>query len=95
MAIAWQGSQIATSEDIKRPWMGGKNGIYFRCYLCGHKFQDGDQFRLVFSKHYGNPLVCKECDGTNEDVLDKWESLNKELVEIEKKFWWYFKRFKP
>jgi hypothetical protein len=65
----------ATEEDCKAPWLGGKNGAYFRCRLCGYKFKVGSAFRWVFANfeaspsRCGNFLVCEVCDG--EDVLNR------------------------
>ena len=82
-----QKPRIATEEDCKRPWSGRPNGEGFRCYLCGHRFKPGDQWRWVYangqSPAYGNFLVCKKCDG--DDVLDRWQEQNAALND---KYWW-------
>lgn len=85
MSFTDQKPRIATKEDLSANWSCGKNGKYFRCYLCGHKFVEGDYWRFVyaFHKHLTNFMVCEKCDG--EDVLDRWEKANQEL---ENKFWW-------
>jgi len=65
-----------TAEHLKAPWMGGKNGKYFRCAMCGYRFKLGDIFRFVFTndmpKAGGNPIVCQVCDGPNEQVRANW-----------------------
>lgn len=76
------GIQIATEETCSLPWNCGEKGIYFRCHLCGHKFIPGDQWRFIFGKNKCmNILVCKDCDGSDEDLRDKFS-------EITKKYRW-------
>lgn len=81
---------VATEENCKAMWSCGKNGKYFRCYLCGHKFIPGDIVRWQFTNNVpgagGNPLVCEKCDGTPEEVIEKWKKMNEEVKE---KFWWF------
>ncbi len=89
MSFTDQKRRVATEEDCKRGWGGGKNGVYFRCYLCGHKFKPGDGYRWIYSagagfvaedgKRYGvvNPMTCDSCDG--DDVLDRWVKRNEEF----------------
>ena len=66
---------IATEEDCKKPWSGGKNGKYFTCGICGYKFKPGDTVRWQFTNDVpgasGNPLVCTNCDGTKEEIAEK------------------------
>lgn len=89
MSITDQKPRVATREDIEAPWSGGENGKYFRCKLCGHKFQVGDYYRFVFHK-YGNIIVCKGCDDHPED---KWTQIHEEWDELkEGKFWWFIHR---
>lgn len=80
---------IADENDCSARWSGGKNGKYFRCAICGHKFTPGDRVRCVYSNHtyaHGNPLVCEQCDGSDDHVLEKW----KEMYRIAReKFWWF------
>ena len=90
MSFTDQKPRIATEEETRQPWSGGKNGKYFRCYLCGHKFIPGDQYRFVFGKNTGNLMVCQPCDGTNEEVQDKWDKLHKEFSELAVGKFWYF-----
>ena len=84
---------VVTREIIDQPWMGGKNGKYFRCALCGHKFVVGDTFRAVFTNNIsgagGNPLIGECCDGTDEQVIDKWRQMHKDIKE---KYWWFNRR---
>jgi hypothetical protein len=88
-----QKPRIATEKDVKGSWGCGKNGKFFRCYFCGHKFKVGDQWRWVYSNGttgaFGNPIVCKNCDG--EDVLDRWKAKHDEFKED--KWWWFRKTF--
>lgn len=93
MSFTDQKPRIATEKDVCANWSCGKNGEFFRCYLCGHKFQVGDYWRWVYNNtssydgkqkvNYGNFIVCKECDG--EDILGKWEKAN---IELKERFWW-------
>lgn len=87
--MSWtdQKPRVATEEDIKAPWSGQKNGKYFRCKLCGHKFQVGDYWRFVFH-NYGNIIVCQDCD--KDDPVIKWTQLHTEWSKLkEGKFWWF------
>jgi hypothetical protein len=81
---------VATEEDLKRPWMGGKRGEYFRCFLCGHRFVPGDVVRWQFTNDIpgaaGNPLVCKACDGTKDEVVAKWKAMHS---EVNGRMWWF------
>jgi hypothetical protein len=79
----------ATANDLTKPWSGGKNGVYFRCYLCGHKFKEGDIARWQYTNDTpgagGNPMVCQACDGPRDQVIEKWRALNEEYQHP--KFW--------
>lgn len=79
-----------TSEDLSYPWYGSSKAKKFRCRLCGHKFILGDDYRFVYTNyksskcHYGNFLVCADCDGV--DVIDRAVAQEK---EADQRFWWY------
>jgi len=73
------------AEDIARPWSGGKNGKYFRCYLCGHRFVVGDTARWQDSKH-GSFFVCSACDGPKDETIQKWIDMKTEYAV---RFWWF------
>lgn len=78
MGFTDQKPHIATEKDETASWSGAPEGKRFRCYLCGHKFKVGDQFRFIFgydpkTKHGDfivegkersttNFLVCEKCD---------------------------------
>ena len=84
MSFTDQLPRVATESDTKAPWNGGKDGKYFRCYLCGHKFVVGDYWRWV-AHRYGNILVCKEYD---QDPAQKWTERHEEWDRLkEGKFW--------
>jgi len=94
MSFTDQKPRIATKEDRQSIWSGGRRGENFRCYLCGHKFKEGDYWRWQYcygrfakidGKKIGliNFLVCKGCDG--DDVLDRWV---KNIEELYQRFWW-------
>jgi len=74
---------IVTVADIKKPWSGGQDGKYFRCYLCGHKFVPGDVARWEYTNNTpgagGNPMVCQRCDGSRDEVIAKWRALQAEF----------------
>ena len=80
MSFTDQKPRVATAADVTAKW-----GSQFRCYLCGHRFQVGDQWRWVWSGAAAlrNCLVCARCDG--DDVLERWQALNDELAQ---RFWW-------
>lgn len=92
MSFTDQKPRVATIEDCNRPWGGGKNGEWFRCYLCGHRFTPGDTWRWIFAgairgRYVGalcNPIVCDRCDG--EDVLERWQEM---YAIVNTKFWWF------
>ena len=93
MSFTDQKPRIATEQDVTASWGGAKNGKYFRCYLCGHKFVIGDQYRFVFGKDTVNCIVCQLCDGTDEEVRGKWRKLQDEFDELSSgKFWFFTKR---
>lgn len=84
--------RVATEEDVHANWSGGKDGKYFRCGLCGHKFVVGDYWRFVFTNNIpgaaGNPLVCKDCDGYHEGVhvIERWKKM---CEDSRTKYWWF------
>ncbi len=87
MSFTDQKPRIATEQDVTAPWGGAKNGRYFRCYLCGYKFQVGDYYRFVLSTH-GNLMVCKACD--KDDPAQKWVELRKEWELLREGRFWHF-----
>jgi hypothetical protein len=81
---------IATEADCKVSWGGGANGSRFRCHLCGHRFKPGDQVRWQYTNDTpgagGNPLVCKDCDGTKEEIVEKMKAM---YAEAKGRMWWF------
>lgn len=81
----------ATEKDCKAPWSGGKNGSRFRCALCGYRFKVGDRVRWQFTNDIkgagGNPLVCKSCDGTKEEIVAQVRAGYAAMKED--KMWWF------
>lgn len=69
----------ATEHDLKARWSGGKPGDFFRCCLCGYKFQLGDYWRWQYTNDTsgagGNPMVCEKCDGTKEEIVAKFRRI--------------------
>lgn len=80
--------KTATEKDCHMRWLCGRDGKYFRCAFCGHKFVPGDLYRIVYTNDmkgaYGNPIVCEKCDG--EDVRDRWRKMSEEAYS---RFWWF------
>jgi hypothetical protein len=76
---------------LRASWMGGKNGKYFRCAMCGYRFKLGDVFRFVFTndmpKAGGNPIVCQKCDGHDEKVRADWAV--KCAENSSERNWWF------
>ena len=81
---------VVTEKDCKKSWAGGRDGVYFRCALCGHKFAPGDTARWVFTNDtpgaHGNPMVCVKCDGTRQEVIAKFSLMHK---ESDGRMWWF------
>jgi len=70
----------------------------FACALCGHDFVEGDVLRFIMTNTPqccqlgvpgGNPFVCLECDGTNDEVYAKLIAGETAWQEIKKKYWWF------
>ena len=86
----------ADEKTLNASWLGGPKGIYFRCAFCGYKFQLGDPWRIQFSNNiygaWGNPLVCKECDEPDDDLIEKWKEKRKLWEEMHNPNgeWWWF-----
>jgi len=75
---------------LKGRWAGAKNSERFRCYLCGHRFILGGRRRCIYAGvvKLTNLIVCEACDGTNEEVLKKWQAAFTEYKAMREKFWW-------
>lgn len=80
-----QKPHIVTEEHLKARWGTRKNVNGFRCYLCGHTFELGDQFRWVYMGDIKciNILVCESCDGNN--IQERWKERVDEFRSD--KFW--------
>ena len=85
MSFTNQKPFVVTADDLRKWWAGKPNAEWFRCYLCGHKFRVGDTARWVWTGT-GNPMVCKSCDGTNAEVIAKWNAMR---LEARTRFWWF------
>lgn len=85
--------RVATAEECKLRWGGGRPGDRFRCYLCGHKFAVGDVWRWVFDNDdasqggMGNFVTCAACDG--HDVRERWW---RHCAFAKRALWWFRKR---
>jgi len=91
---------VVSAEDLTRPWGGKRDGSLFRCYLCGHTFEEGDTYRWVCSNGTpgagGNPMVCAACDARcdhrNEKVIEAWRVKHDEWKRMKRAEWWWFVR---
>lgn len=93
----WNGELlVATEKETKLNWSGAKNGLKFRCGLCGHRFVVGDRWRGVMANtgrnpevRHGNFLVCGSChdlhDGNDEKLL---AIRAQQEQEARRRFWW-------
>lgn len=84
---------IANAKTCKMSWSCGKNGIYFRCGFCGHKFVENDKYRAIYTNDLngacGNPLVCEKCNDTNDSLREIWKDKNKWISNLlDNEFWW-------
>jgi hypothetical protein len=81
---------VATEADCRAHWGGGRNGVWFRCYLCGHKFKPGDVVRWQYTNDVqgagGNPMVCQKCDGTKDEIVAKWKAM---WDDANGRMWWF------
>lgn len=88
--------RVADKETCQFNWLGKEGGEYFRCAFCGHRFQPGDKWRLLYTNNVpeapGNPLVCESCDAPNEELVTRWKAMCKEwdeMHEINGRWWWF------
>ena len=96
-------THVVIEDHCKLPWAGGKNGKYFRCGFCGHKFIPGNKIRWIFSNHVkgasGNPFTCDKCDcGDDSKMILKYKSLKESFdKDVIGKYWSfmriYFREF--
>jgi len=93
MSFTDEKPRVATKKDLKTNWSCGKPGEYFRCTLCGYKFQISDYWRWQYTNDIpgagGNPMVCKDCDGTKEEIVLKLKQMKH---EFKTKYWWFWHR---
>lgn len=89
-------------KHLKQPWLGGRNGIYFRCMMCGHKFVVGDhcQWFLITATatfmedgarvRAPNVMACAPCI---EECRDQGRSVQEVWVDVCRHVYndhWYF-----
>lgn len=87
----WGVQTVVTEQHMKLPWSGSPKN--FRCYLCGHRFQLGERFRMVFvERGPSNVLACADCDGPDAEVQERWEALARRWEERRGIFWWFIKQ---
>lgn len=91
-------------EHLKQPWLGGRNGIYFRCMMCGHRFEVGDHCKWYLVKATDthledgtqvsapNVMVCAECESDctmmGRSVVEVWVGICTHVYDEH----WYFVR---
>lgn len=87
--MSWtdQKPYVVTKEDLKSPWSGCRHGVYYRCGLCGHRFQEGDTARWVMSNFPGGPPggnfhVCSGCDTDFDRIIERRRKLVEEHERI-------------
>ena len=87
--------RVATEKDCVANWSGSRNGLRFRCKLCGYRFKPGDRWRFIWANipdsptRTGNFTVCRPCDdkfeAKNELILQEMAKLEEEAYT---RFWW-------
>lgn len=77
---------LATENSWKARWHHQDSGWGFRCQLCGHRFQVGEEYIfLITTNEFGlpNPMICSSCD--TPEAPRKYLELQIELYD---RFWW-------
>lgn len=86
--------KIATEETCKAPWSAMKGGVLFYCAFCGRQFGVGDEYKAVYTNDLkgagGNPLCCRSCYSTEEEMREVWKSRSLEWEELYKGKWRWF-----
>jgi hypothetical protein len=76
-----------TAAHLKLPWSGKRDGTNFRCFLCGHSFQVGDEFRLLLTPEDGSLLTCDR-HGDEKQIAQAWAALRADWKrESQGRFW--------
>ena len=89
---------VATEKHVKAPWNGNKKN--FRCAWCGHRFEVGDHVRAVYTNTsapenryiQGNPLICSDCDGPDEEEVKARLRETAEAFRGERS-WWHLRQY--
>lgn len=92
----WIREFVVTNErDLNADWNCIGRKAFF-CGFCGHDFELGDEFRMVFTNDLpgcgGNPLTCKPCwdaNGGFEGARMRWQQM---WSEYKTKFKWWARR---
>lgn len=79
MSFTDQTPFIVTEQHTKLHWGGG-----FNCKLCGREFKVGDSIRWVFAgpQNFRNFFVCNNCDGPNDDLIQKAKESYRLAVDL-------------
>lgn len=107
MKLLFTNWRKAKKDQIEKGrYHGGQYGEYFRCAWCGKKFEENDEYNMVYTNDlesglwkyiYGNPFVCKFCFNLyGEDLISELEDRAYELVgkDNENRYWWFLRRSK-
>lgn len=85
--------KFATELVVRGAWRGVPHGELFFCAFCGHKFQVGDEYMLVYTNDteaWGNPITCRHCfeqydgiEGLRREWHTRWAEYRTRFI------WWY------
>lgn len=85
---------VADERACKAHWASRRDSKAFLCAFCGHDFQLGDEYRMIYSNDLpdagGNPLTCRECwnkHGEFEGLRKLWQKMWEEY-RMRFKWWW-------
>lgn len=77
---------IATEKHCAMRWGSVAGDGFFRCTICDHLFVPGETVRWQFTNDVkgagGNPLVCVQCDGTKEEIVEKMKTLHQMIARF-------------
>lgn len=94
MADFFREFQVADEKTCRARWQGLPLGDGFFCAFCGHGFQEGDEYRAIYTNDIpgasGNPLCCRACfeaSGGSSGLRERWRALWEEY-RTRFKWWW-------
>lgn len=87
---------VVTADDAHARWASQSPDVSFRCAWCGHRLQEGDTARWVYTntepKHKpirGNPFICGSCDGP--DAIERLLTMAARVKQVKAECWWFFR----